>query len=139
MIFVEFGKNVIGMNIVDSISVMLIMVFEILFMVFCVVFLGGRFLCVMMCLMFLMIMMVLLIRMLMVSIMVNMVSMLIEKFVSSMMVSVFDSVIGMISVGIIVYWKFCRNRNIMIKISIMVLIRVWIIFLMDLLMKGVVL
>lgn len=119
--------------------VIFISVFLILFIDLCVVLRGDKFFFVIICLMFLIIMIVLLISRLMVRIIVNMVRVLIEKLNICKMVNVFSNIIGIVIVGISVVLKFCKNKYMIKNISIIVLIKVFIIFLIESDMNGVVL
>lgn len=139
IILVELLKNVIGINMVDNINVIFIRVFWIWIMDLWVVCNGDKFFLVIICFMFFIIIMVLFISKLIVSIMVNMVSVLIVKLNVVSMSNVFSNMIGIVSVGIKVVWKFCKNKYMIRNINIIVLIRVCIMFLIEVDIIGVVL
>lgn len=97
-----FGMKMVGINMVRSMSVVVMIGFVICFIVLVVVFFGLRFLFVMICLIFFIMIIVLFIMMLMVSMSVNSEIVFKDMFKVKRMLNVLISEIGIVMVGMIV-------------------------------------
>lgn len=125
-----FFINMMGRNIVIKVIVVEIIVKKIFF-VFFIFVLNGCIFCFMWIQIFFVIMMVLFIIKFMDNIIVSMVSILMEKFVMYIIKKVLINEIGIMMQGISVMCQLCKNRKMMMIISMNVLYIVFFILLME--------